>query len=708
MRPSPLIAVNGDPIQRQHQGSIIDNVTTLNPTTVLTVRAAWDYWIEKVFGTTQWGYNGSALGFTGPTGLDGIGIPKIGFTSYTSWGNSQDDLRPKEDFELSADLSKTVNKHFLRIGVRAAQIREGSEIRSNYLGSLSFTPGFTQRNPQQADATSGNDFASFLLGYPAGGNVDNNTLLTFKMNQVGLYVQDDFKVSRKLTLNLGVRWDVQTPQTERFNRMNIGFDPDSAYPLGAATAKGSLLFAGSKNNKPFDTHWADIQPRLGVAYLVSKKLVARGGWGISYLPMDAYRSGTGIEDPGLTAGYSVSTPFVSTSGGGANLYIPNLPGNSTFAKPFPNGFLQPLGAALGPSAFVGTGLTVRDRDYKIPYVVQFQAGFEYELPFKSTIEASYVGTRTHRIAISRSRNYIPLDQRLLGVANPSYLTQAVPNPFAGAPQLTGTSLVSATVTKSQSLTPFPQFASVTETAVPLGKSWYNALEMRLNKRFSEGLTLTLVYTFAKAMEATSYREPQYSFLDRELSGWDRTHNLNIAAAYEFPVGKGKRFGGNMGPVLDRVAGHWQFNTLIVYFNGTPLAMPAAIPARDPRLRGADQSLSRYFDTCTLLTNGTRTNCIGDEAVTWIQLAPNQLITYSALSPNLRSPVAPRVNMSLFKIIPIRERVKLEFRLDAYNAVNNKIYGSPSTTLTGATFGQVTLGSQANGARIGELALRLLW
>jgi hypothetical protein len=712
LRPNVLLTVNGDPIQRQHQGAIVDHVTTLSPTTVLTVRAAWDYWIEKVFGTTQWGYDGTKLGFTGPTGLDGIGFPTMSFSggpvAFAGFGNSQDDLRPKTDYELSGDLSKTRGRHFLKFGARTAQIREGSMSRGNYLGALTFSQAFTQANAQQSDATSGNSMASFLLGYPSGGNVANNSLLMFYMNQASAYIQDDFRMTSKLSLNFGLRWDLQTPQREWLNRMNVGFDSASTYQLGGATAKGSLIYASDSRRTGFDTHYRDFQPRFGVAYQVRKKLVFRGGAGLSFLPMDAFRSGTGVEDGGLTAGYSVNTPYVATSGGGADVYTPNLPGNSTFANPFPNGFLQPSGAALGPSAFVGTGITVRDRKYKIPYVFLFQGGFEYELPFSTTIEASYVGSRTHRIAISHSLNYIPLNERLLGVTNPAYLTQAVPNPFAGASQLTGTSLASATITRTQSLLPFPQFTGVTESAYSVGHSWYNSLEMRVNKRLSQGLSVLLVYTFAKAMEATSYLEPQYTFLDRELSSWDRTHNLAISASYDLPVGKGKRFFSHAGPVADRVLGNWQFNTLITYLNGTPLGMPDAIPARDPRLRGTDQSLTHWFSTCTLLANGTRSNCIGNEAITWIQPATNQLRTYSTLSPNMRTPTVPRTNISAFKIIPIRERLKMEFRMSAFSAFNNKIYGSPSTALTGATFGQITLGNQANGARACELGLRMLW
>ncbi len=231
LRPNPLLAVNGDPIQRQHQGVILDHVTVINSTTVLTMRAGWDYWVEKVFGTTQIGYDGTPLGYQGPTGISGIGFPEINFQNYASWGNSQNDQRPKTDYELSADLSKTINRHFLRVGVRAAQIREGYDLRGDFLGGMNFTPGFTQANPQQADTTSGSDMASFLLGYAQTGGVDNNEQLSFRMDQLGLYVQDDFRVNSRLMLNLGLRWDLQTPQGERLNREDVGFDPNSSYPL---------------------------------------------------------------------------------------------------------------------------------------------------------------------------------------------------------------------------------------------------------------------------------------------------------------------------------------------------------------------------------------------------------------------------------------------------------------------------------------------
>jgi hypothetical protein len=709
LRPNPLLSVNGDPIQRQHEGAFLDHVATLNSTTVLTVRAAWDFWVEKVFGTTQFNYDGTKLGYTGVTGLEGVGFPTVSFQNFASWGNSQDDMRPKTDYELSADVSKTINRHFLRVGVRAAQIREEYAVRGNFLGALSFTPAFTQANPQQADTTSGSDMASLLLGYPQSGGVDNNAKLAFRMDQVGLYVQDDFRVSKKLILNLGLRWDLQTPQGERSNREDVGFDPTSSYTLGGATASGSILFAGGKYNTPFNAHYADFSPRVGVGYGISKNLIFRAGYGISYLPMDAYRSGTGIEDPGLTAGYAINTPYVPTIGGGVNAYTPGQPGASTFANPFPNGIQLPQGAALGPSALVGNSITVRDRDYRPPFVQQYHLGFEYDLPLNTTIEASYAGSHTRDIAVSNNINFLSNSNVQLGVANPSYLNAAVPNPFFGAPQLTGTTLASSTITKAQSLLPFPQFTGVTETAIPVGYSSYDAFETRLNTKFSRGFSTILVYTFAKALEATTYLNPQNTNLDHEVSAWDRPSNLDIAGAYELPVGRGKRFGSNMNPILDEALGGWRANAIFVYLAGTPILMPAgAIRLRNPALPNGQQKLTHYFDTCTLLANGTRTNCTGDEAATFQQLSSYQLAVSSVYSPDIRSPSTSRSNLSLSKTFRVTDTFKAEFRANEFNLFNNKLYGSPNTTLTNSLFGQVATNTQVTAARTTELVLRILF
>jgi hypothetical protein len=709
LRPNPLISVNGDPIQRQHKGAFLDHVAILSPSTVLTVRAAWDYWVEKVYGTTQFGYDGSSLGFQGQTGLPGVGFPVMNFANFASWGNSQDDRRPKTDYEFSADISKTIKSHFVRIGTRAAQIREEYALRQNFLGSLSFTPAFTQSNAQVADTGSGSDMASFLLGYPQSGGVDNNLRLSFRMDQIGLYIQDDFRVNARLMLNLGLRWDVQTPQSERQNRMNVGFDPSSSYSLGGAAAKGSLLFAGGKYDSAFNTQYTNFSPRIGIGYGITKKLVLRAGYGMSYLPIDAYRSGTSIEDPGLTAGYTVNTPYVATVGGGVNAFLPGQPGASTFATPFPNGIKQPQGAALGPSALVGNALTVRNHDYRPPFVQQYHVGFQYDLPFDTSVELSYAGSRTSHIAISRSLNYLSNSNVQAGIANPAYLNAAVPNPFYTAPELTGTTLASPTITRAQALMPFPQFISVTQTAVPIGYSSFNAFEARLTRNFSKGLSVNLAYTFQKALEGTSYLNPQDTKLNHEVSAWDRPSNLNVAASYDLPFGKGRAFASHLNPVLEQVIGGWRSNVSYVYLAGIPVQMPTgAIRLKDPKLPSGQQTLTHYYNTCTQLANGNRINCNGTEDPTFQQLAPYQLNVSTVYSPNIRSPSTFRTNLTIQKTFPVMERFKVEFRAMQFNLFNNKLYGTPNSTLTSPLFGQVLTNTQITGARQSELVLRILF
>ncbi len=289
--------------------------------------------------------------------------------------------------------------------------------------------------------------------------------------------------------------------------------------------------------------------------------------------MDAYRSGTGIEDPGLTAGYTLNTPYVSTVGGGLDSYIPI---SARAHQQWPFHFQWDTAATRRCSRTIGLAgntITVRDRNYKPPYVQQFHIGFEYDLPFDSTIEASYVGSRTNDISISHNIDYLSLSNVQLGISNPSYLNAAVPNPFYGAKELSGTTLATPTLTRAQALLPYPQFTGVTETATPIGHSSYNALEVRLNKKINHGFSLLGVYTFSKALEATSYLNPQDAHLDHEISSWDRPSNLDIAGAYEIPVGRGKTFGSNLSPVLDQVIGNWQSNVSFIYMAGTPLLMP---------------------------------------------------------------------------------------------------------------------------------------
>ncbi len=695
-----------DPYMRDNAAATLDHVYTINPVTVLNVRLGYNRWWESSRRDSRDNFDGTTLGFAGRVGSAPVTrFPVLSFTDYASLGSTSSSSRALEVYTAVADVSRTQNRHFLKFGARLGQGRNNSNFPGQDYGQFAFTKAFTQRDPQRADAASGQAIASFLLGYPASGFTDVNPQASYETRSLGLYAQDDITVTSRLTVNLGFRWDIQTAPNERFNRVIRGFDPSVAYALGNAQARGGLLFADEKNRRVASTSFRDLQPRTGVAWQISKQMVLRAGYGLTYVSVNAWDGGY---IGALQNGWALATPFVDTTGAGADLFTPGLPGTGTFANPFPAGILQPLGSALGPKTHAGLSVTYRDPAYAAPRVHQFNFGFNYELPWRVLVEASYVGSRTQRWSVSKTLNAISLEERLKGVANPAYLTAAVPNPFAGAPQLAGTGLSAATISRSQSLTPFPQFTALTRTHNPIGNTSYNSLQLRANKRLSHDLSFMATYTLAKDLEAITYGEPQYTWLERRMTAHDRTHRLTSYALYGLPIGRGKAVGTNWGPVLDRLLGHWQYNVTLEAMSGTPTPMPDATPAGDPRLPKEQQSFGRWFNTCTLLTTGARINCASpDEPVAWLQLKPNELRTFSSRFPNLRDHWRPAINMSLFKSVPIQEKVRLDLRAEAFNAFNSPIYAGPVTGITAANFGTVVR-DQTNFPRSMQFALRLLF
>jgi hypothetical protein len=698
-----------DPLMRVNYGSTFDHVWTVNSTTVVNVRAAWQRYINYSAQEAADSFDGSKLGWKNPIGsAPSIHFPQIAYSGYltmaTGGYTANRIFWPDQSYTLTGSVSKTLNRHFLKFGTLIAETRPNRYTSGWTYGNFSFDGGFTRRNPQTSDTTSGNSIASFLLGYPASGNTDMNASSAAVFRTYSFYTQDDIKLTQKLTINLGLRWDRQTPITERFDRMVVGWDPTAKYTLGSAPATGGLVFAKPGARTSWDAPWGGFQPRVGLAYQMPHKIVFRASYGMSYLPLGGTNGLVTVRQNG----YSRSTPYNATVGGGINSYIPNQPGASTWENPYPNGILQPYGNTLGYKTAVGTGVTYDSPDYKTPYVHQYNVGFEYELPWWNTVlEASYVGSRTHRITISKNMNAISLDNRLKCFADQNYCNNSVANPFAGAPELLGLGLYSATMTNNQAMMPFPQFTGVTQASMPIGQQWGDLLEVRANKRFSQGLMANVSYTFGKIIVTRGFREAQYDTPYRTLADYDRTHHVALTLQYDLPFGRGKHWLGNASPVVQKIVGGWQYNTSLEYMTGTPTSRPDAYNLRNPELPEGQQTYARWFNTCTLLANGQRSNCASaDEPVTWMQMTNGyQLRSYDDRFPNIRNQWATQVNMSMFKNFKIREKVNFQFRAEAFNAFNTPIYQGPDTGVTSNSFGRVTI-SQQNFPRSMQFAFRL--
>jgi hypothetical protein len=673
---------------RGNQAGNFDLTSLIASNTVLTSRVGY---FRHFYGhlTFTSGYDPTQLGFPASllTQLPAF-FPTITMTNYTSFGmvSSGDIYSFSSNWTWAEVVNKVINRHSLKFGGELRSIQVDLNSPKTNFGSYAFTPTFTQANPLAASAANGNAMASLLLGLPNSGSAPINAAPAYGYRYYGLFVHDDWRLSPTITLSAGARWDYESPVTERNNQENAGFDPTAPSPLQipGMNLTGGLLFTSKDQHRPYQRDLNNFQPRVGIAWRPTSKTVVRGGYGLSYLATFT---------PSYNQGFSTATPYVATNGGVL------LSGN-TLSNPYPSGILTPTGSALGLSTFLGQSINFVDRQRVIPYVHQFSIGVQHELGWRTVIEASYVGSRSRSLDVSQQIDDVSLPQLLqYGAA----LTGSQPNPFAN--KLPGTNLNGATTTLQQLLRPYPQFTGVTEYNIPVGQSWYNALQVRVNKRLTKGLSFLAAYTHSRWLEAVQYlnnQDPITQTPARTLAATDTPHRLTISGNWELPVFS--RTHGIAGIFLKG----WQANGIYVVQTGFPLATPSGYYSSgvDPSLD--NPTLARYFNTCTLTVSGVRTNCASaSEPVAFIQQPTMTLRTLSVRFPSIRPPRVPSLDVSMFKAFQLRDQLRLQFRAEAFNALNAPQFGNPSTSLGSNTAGVYTL-NQVNDPRNLQLALKLVW
>ncbi len=696
---------------RTNTAVIADLTTILSPTTVLDTRVSF---VRHVFAIARHavGFDPTQLGFPASFAaqLATPSFPYMNVGSYYSNGNfsgfgyTGSTYTYTNTSSWAETLSKTFNAHSVRVGFNFRNIRENVANPTSSAGTFGFNNGYTQANPVQSDNLSGDAFASFLLGAPASGSVPINAAYAYQSLYYAGFLQDDWRVNSRLTLNLGVRWDYESPLSERLNRQNAGFATDALSPLqipGFRTLYGGLLFTGNSasNRLPFRRDLNNWQPRFGLAYKITSSTVFRGGYGITYLP---------TMDIGQNNGFSTSTSFVS-SVNNAGLVPLNYLNN-----PYPSGILQPVGSTQGLGTLLGQSLTYSNPDRKIPYVHQFSAQIQQQLPSQMLLSVGYAGSRTQDLQVAKQINVVPASALSLGTG----LLASVPNPFFG--RVSGT-LNTQNTTVQQLLLPFPQFLNVTSLSNSYGYSSYDSLQVNLDKRLSRGLYIIGSYTYSKALEATTYLNNQDPFSSpaRSLSSFDAPHRFSVAGGYELPFFKDKG-------IRNIFLGGWQVNAMVYIQSGFPMPAPTngggTIPGSNqtsnttwsggaistginPSINTTDR-FSAQFNTCSISLTGARQNCSGpSQPAAWLIQSPYQLSTLSPFLPGIRVPRPHQVNASLFKTFSLAEAVRLQFRAEAFNLTNTPWFGSPTTSINSGAFGQVTK-TQANDPRSLQLALRL--
>jgi Carboxypeptidase regulatory-like domain len=656
---------------RNNDGGVVDVVDTLNPRTVLSARFGFNRYVYSSIYSYQ---DLSYLGIPVTSQLQTPGkYPLFKWENYIGTSVEDNDYSPSENWTAQASLLKVTGSHSLKFGGEYRVVRYADLGVQNGGGSYSFTRGWTNASALTDNASTGNAIASFLLGYMASAQATLNATPYLTWRYPVVYFQDDWKVHRRLTLNLGLRWDYEAPVIERYNRQERGFDLTARSPIAAPgyNLQGGLLFA-AQNGLPrgaFEPTRNAWQPRVGVAYKISDRrpLVFRGGIGRYYLP---------TTDNGGFLGFSAVTTAQTTT-------ADFLPFN-TLSNPFPSGLIQPTGSKLGLATQAGNAITFSDPTRRVPYVWQFSAGFQYEITPGLLLDASYVGSRTRDLQVSRDINQLTAEQLALGT---TYLNQSQPNPFFGVLPANTSRGATATTQRRNLLVPYPQFTSVTENAQSLGKSWYNSMQIKLEKRLAQGLSILVSYTASKNMEALAYLNPQDKQLSRELVAYDVPQRLAFSGVYEFPIGPHKKW-LNHG-VASHVIGGWSFNWTAIAQPGQPITYSGSYYIfGDPKLSGG-QNLNHWFNTSPSI---------------WVVRPPDTLRTAKMRSSTIRSDSKPQYDATLIRNFRIREGQRIQFKVSAFNLTNTPIFGPPNTTPSSALFGVVPV-TQINLPRDVELGFR---
>jgi hypothetical protein len=756
----------------------LNEVYTINPTLLLTTTLGFTRGTTLIYAynSSQNANPLSTLGFPSYLQQNGFnGVPAIFLGDYTSaaYPNAGNDpygnyKQGQDTGQLSVLLSKIHGPHELKFGFEG-RLHQQNYIQTNaplgfftfsYQGSSECPTGGitgtcntvlnpTQQNPANSVPGGGDDLASFLMGQLTSGCAGNGCGSFYEIQfrpasenyQYAAFVQDNWKATSKLTLNLGLRYDVSLPRTERFNRMNW-WNPNVVNPLNGGTLSyddqfngpttlnlmGGEFFNNSKVRSDWLTDWTDIQPRFGLAYQLDSKTVLRGGYGIYY---SQTRSGAnGLLSYG-SQGFNQYTNAITSYQNANN--VPWL----RLSNPFPNGLIQPPGAALGQLNDVGYGAIGPLRTHAAaltPYEQSWTFGIERQMPWNVVLSANYIGKKGTHLYFAGDNN-----RDFLGPAietNPTLvnnLETLVTNPFSsqnGGPiSDPNSTLSSPQVLESQLQLPFPEYTSVTTDEPPIADSTYHALQFSANKAYSNGLELVASFTWSKSIDDSSIYDTNVAWLanygpesgfalqdpnnlksERGLSTFDVPAMLKFAYTYDLPLGRGKAFGNDMPRWLDGIIGGWKTNGIWEIHSGRPLQffvsgggvpLPTYGPQR-PNFVGRPQ---RNYGSDINWVNNFFSN--GGSAIQ----APASFTLGNAprTTADIRTPLSFSSDLSIakqFLLSNAHEGIRLELRLEANNAFNHPVFGTPDTGVGDGNFGVINY--LAIGPRQGQLVLKVMF
>jgi hypothetical protein len=650
-----------------------------------------------------------------------INIAGYGSANFDTFGDRSPQDTTYFSHNFNASMTRSFASHTLKFGGDYRLIGMELFARGQPSGNFDFNSGFTRGPNPLVGGTTQHALASFLLGYPATGDITVGTPNDFYIHYYAGYAQDDWRVTPNLTVNAGLRYEFEQGLQERDNRMAVGFDRDSPFPVQVPglDLRGGLMYAGVDGNP---THQSDpsktkFAPRGGFAYTLNARTVLRAGYGLFYSPNqyafpDENRMGT----RGFTA---VTSYFASNDGG-----LTPCP-TCTLTNPFPNGIEQPVGNTLGPLTGAGGTVNFVDQFRESAYVHQFSADLQRELRRDMSVSIGYLGSRSENLSVggtnSNTVNINQLDPQFLSLG--TALLQQVPNPFFGNPVF-GAFSRQATITRQQLLRPYPQFGDVLAHQVSAGKARYHAMVLKFNKRFQDGWGANVNYTFSKNEDnlfgEVNYFSNNTNGLARALNNYDldaefgpslldAPHRLNITATYELPFGEGKRWLNQKG-VVNALLGGWQLTGIGTYQSGFPVLIVQdsnnsglEFTVQRPNLTGTDPGTSgsaedHYDPAC---------NCVNNwfNPAAWAAAPPFTLGNGPRTDTRQRTPFKQNWDLAIQKNQRFGAQ-NLMVRFEVINLFADPNFLGPETRFGRAAFGRIT--QEGGFPRLLQLLVRYGW
>ncbi|MGH9723280.1 MAG: carboxypeptidase regulatory-like domain-containing protein [Bryobacteraceae bacterium] len=697
------------------RGLSIDELYTFSPALVLNLRYGYTRFTRRTTPLRGYDFDLTTLGF--PKSLnDAIGAELREFPVFEINGFFNTvrvgEARFMDTHSVVAALTNLRRRHTLDYGFEARAYRQsrynGNGDRSGrYIFDQAWTRGPLDNSP---NAPFGQGLASFLLGLPTANSLITRQGDMAEQSTVWAgYFGDNWRVNRKLTVYLGVRYEVEGPLTERYNRSIRDFALDTALPIEAQAraayaasyaanptpelppdqfkVRGGLLFAG-ENGQPRELWVRDknnIMPRISLAYAFPKSTVFRAGYGL-------YFGGLGLRRTDvLQNGYNRNTNMVPTRDSGLSF-------SATLSNPFPDGILEPAGSTLGLMTDVGSN----NIEFFLPnpiasYNQRWQGSVQKQIGRNNVIEAAYVGNRSTGAEIDRDLNIV--GNSLLSRSpvfdqdRVNYLSANIPNPFRGIPGVSGTLGTGANITRENLLKPFRHFSQVLTTTYQ-GYAWYHSLQLRGTRRFSKALQFNGSYTWAKNMQAAAYLNPADAVPYESLSGADRKHRVTASMFYELPFGRRRQLLAGVPRAVNAVIGGWQLAMIYIFQSGAPLSWQDAIfTGNADDIKAGVRTIGQWFNTNAGFSRNTATR------------PSYHYRTWPFRFSDVRGPAMNNWDLSINKKWKLTESgAELQARGEALNAFNRTHFNLPNLDQFSTAFGQIT--TTSNYARQIQATFRL--